>query len=101
MYTLAPVLADSALLGGSEYRKYTETCRSGINAQVPNDQRARHGLPLLEEDEIKPWVKNRLSKWEKRNEPRGITKAAIQKVKRTINKAKAEERKTRSVRSAG
>ena len=46
-------------------------------------------------------MKNRLSKWEKRNEPRGITKAAIQKVKRTINKAKAEERKTRSVRSAG
>jgi hypothetical protein len=89
------------VLGGSEYRKYTETCRSGINAQVPNDQRARHGLPLIEEDEFKPWVKNRLKKWEKRNEPRGITKPAIQKVKRTINKAKAEERKNRSKRTAG
>lgn len=84
------------VLAGSETRKHTETCRDGINTQVPNDQRARHGLPLIEEDSIKHWDKKRKKKWDTRNDPKGISKPAIQKVKRTINKAKAEARKAKA-----
>lgn len=46
---------------------YTGECGDFV-AQLPNYIRARHGLPLVREEEIKPWVKNRLDAWQKRTE---------------------------------
>ena len=57
------------LMRGKESRKYAESCRSGINAQLPNHIRARYGLPLLDEEEVKLWHKKRWDKWQKRDEP--------------------------------
>ena len=53
----------------------TTRCATDPEAQIPNYQRERHGLPLLEEDEIKLWKKQRLRKWERKLE-REAKKAA-------------------------
>ena len=77
---------------GEERRQYTENCRTGITAQVPNEHLERHGLPLKPDDYFKPWVKDRKKKWDSRHQSRGIIKPAIEKTKRTISKARAEAR---------
>lgn len=55
-------------LKSTRFRKlvHTTECATDPNGQLPNHIRARHGLPLLAEGEFKPWVKNRLTAWNKR-----------------------------------
>jgi hypothetical protein len=56
------------LLRGRESLKYAESCRSGINAQLPNYVRERYGLPTLEDKDVKMWEKNRRKKWDTRDD---------------------------------
>jgi hypothetical protein len=54
-------------LKSTRFRKLVHTTEcTDIGAQLPNHIRARHGLPLLADGEFKPWVKNRLTAWNKR-----------------------------------
>ncbi|MBK8261475.1 MAG: hypothetical protein IPK80_09055 [Nannocystis sp.] len=88
---------DLLVKSGEERRQYTETCKTGITAQAPNEHFARHGIPLADEKDFKPWVKDRKKKWDTRHENRGIVKPSIEKTKRTIAKARAEARSARAV----
>ena len=51
----------------NKFRKlvYTGEC-TDVTAQLPNDIRARHSLPLLPDGAFKPWFKHRLTAWNKR-----------------------------------
>lgn len=51
---------------GAETVEYVETCRSTVMGQLPNEIRARHGLPPLpDETPYRPWLKHKRSKWER------------------------------------
>jgi hypothetical protein len=49
----------------SSKHQHTTKC-DDINAQLPNEIRARHGLPLLPEGEFKAWNKHRWEAWNKK-----------------------------------
>ncbi|MBL8944492.1 MAG: hypothetical protein JNK45_15140, partial [Myxococcales bacterium] len=49
---------------------YTEHCDRAVLGQLSNEIRARDGLPLLDEREIKPWEKKRHGAWERRKAPK-------------------------------
>jgi hypothetical protein len=51
---------------GREEVAYTEHCERAVLGQLPNEIRARDGLPLLDEGQIKPWEKKRHAAWERR-----------------------------------
>ncbi len=84
---------------GEERRQYTENCRTGITAQVPNEHLIRHGIAPKADDYFKPWVKDRKKKWDSRHATRGIIKPSIERTKRTIAKAKVEARTVKAERS--
>ncbi len=79
------------LLRGRRSRKHVETCKSGINAQLPNFIRERYGLPQIDNKKVKMWNKKRLEKWEKRGDPE--TTAIVKGRKRFEKKLKTEQRK--------
>ncbi len=81
------------LLRGRESLKYAESCRSGINAQLPNYIRERYGLPTVDEKTVKMWEKKRKEKWEKRNEFE--QDPTLDNLKRVQSKIRAEQRKRR------
>jgi len=41
-------------------------CKNQVGAQMPNEHRVRHGMPELEDNEIREWNKNRCRKWEEK-----------------------------------
>jgi len=52
---------------GKEESVHSEYCDRAVLGQLQNYIRERDGLPLLDDSEIKPWVKPRKAAWEKRN----------------------------------
>ncbi len=50
---------------GHEEVSHTEHCARAIMGQLPNFIRERDGLPLLEPDEYRPWIKHKRAKWER------------------------------------
>ncbi len=50
---------------GGEVRIARSVCASDIRGQLDNELRARHDLPLLPEDSIRRWKKERREKWER------------------------------------
>ncbi|MEZ4429439.1 MAG: hypothetical protein R3A51_17340, partial [Nannocystaceae bacterium] len=84
------------LLRGRSSRKYTESCRAGFNAQLPNYMRQRYGLPEVDEKTIKQWEKKRLEKWEKRDDFNPEKDDAfLDTLKKIQNKITTEKRKLR------
>ena len=73
--------------------KYAESCRSGINAQLPNYIRERYGLPLVDEDSVKMWEKKRWEKWSKRDEP--VEDPTLKNLEKLQKKVNTERRKRR------
>ncbi len=48
---------------------HTETCKTTVMGQMPNEHRARYGLPPLPEGvEYKRWIKHKRKKWEREKE---------------------------------
>ncbi len=79
------------LLRGRSSRRHVETCKSGVNAQLPNFIRERYGLPLVDEKTVKLWHKKRFEKWEKRGLPEQT--AIVRGREKFEKKWKTEERK--------
>ncbi len=50
---------------GHERISYTENCGRAVMGQLPNEIRARDGLPQLDEGEYRPWLKRKRAKWDK------------------------------------
>ena len=49
---------------GTHKKLHTTECKGAVMGQLSNEVRERHGLPLVEEDEIRTWNKHRCQKWE-------------------------------------
>jgi hypothetical protein len=45
---------------------HTERCATAVMGQLSNEIRARHGLPLVPEEAIRPYVRRKLPAWERR-----------------------------------
>ncbi|MGB1276814.1 MAG: hypothetical protein ACPG77_13795, partial [Nannocystaceae bacterium] len=90
--------AELMRLRGRRVRKHVETCKSGVNAQLPNFIRERYGLPLVDEKSVKLWEKKRLEKWEKRGtlETSAIVKGRKRLAKKLSKQARKDQRKTKS-----
>ncbi len=75
-YYVAEELLERA---GHEKISYTAHCARDVLGQLPNYIRERDGLPLLPEDEVRLWHKNKRAKWDKRKERRANAAAAKKK----------------------
>ncbi len=53
---------------GVEELLHVEYCAAGIHAQLPNFIRERHGLPRIDDEGFRPWIKSKRSAWERRHE---------------------------------
>ncbi|MEM6996770.1 MAG: hypothetical protein AAF721_40080 [Myxococcota bacterium] len=53
---------------GHEKVMHTERCPTTVVGQLPNFIRRRDGLPLLDEDEYRPWHKHKRKAWDKRKQ---------------------------------
>jgi hypothetical protein len=51
---------------GHERVAHVESCANTVMGQLPNFIRERDGLPLLEPDTYKPWIKHKRRSWERR-----------------------------------
>ncbi len=71
-YVPAQLLHDT----GREEKAHTEKCSTAIQGQLPDEIRARHGLPPLEGGVYKPLVVKRLKGWERRLEAPAASRAA-------------------------
>jgi hypothetical protein len=45
---------------------HTVRCKSDIGGQLPNYMRQRHGLPEVDESEVRRWHKKRCQRWERK-----------------------------------
>jgi hypothetical protein len=50
---------------GHEKVSYQERCDRGVMSQLPNFIRKRDGLPVLERDGYRPWIKHKKQAWDR------------------------------------
>jgi len=60
---------------GKQRTIHTTQCATDPEAQLPNWIRARHGLPLVDDDEVTLWDKHRKQKWDRRQAKKQRAKA--------------------------
>ena len=60
------VAEDLLQRAGHEKVSYTEHCERAVMGQLPNFVRERDGLPVLEDDGYRPWIKHKRRAWERR-----------------------------------
>jgi uncharacterized membrane protein YphA (DoxX/SURF4 family) len=49
---------------GAHSKIHTTECKGAVSGQLSNEVRRRHGLPEVDEDEVRTWNKHRCRKWE-------------------------------------
>jgi len=69
------IMAERLAAHGHESVSYTARCDREVMGQLPNFIRARHDLPLIDEDEYRAWHKHRPRKWAERHEHEAKRKA--------------------------